>query len=120
MRSRWPILVEFAASLPSSMKVRGFTIKRILKKAVEPWLPHKIVYRQKRGFSVPIARWMRNELRPLMEDALGEERLKRQGIFDAAFVRGMLAEHLSGRADHRKALWTLLAFQLWHNRWSAA
>lgn len=113
-------LVEFAASLPSAIKVRAFTMKRILKQAVEPWLPRKIVYRQKRGFSVPIARWMRNELRPLMEDALSEERLKRQGIFDAAFVRRMLEELTTGRADHRKPLWTLLAFQLWHNRWNAA
>ncbi|MGE5325498.1 MAG: asparagine synthase (glutamine-hydrolyzing), partial [Deltaproteobacteria bacterium] len=113
-------LVEFAASLPSAMKVRAFTMKRILKQAVAPWLPRKIVYRQKRGFSVPIARWMRNELRPLMEDALGEERLKRQGIFDTASVRRMLAEHMSGRADHRKPLWTFLAFQLWHDRWNGA
>ncbi|HET7841186.1 MAG TPA: asparagine synthase (glutamine-hydrolyzing) [Terriglobia bacterium] len=110
-------LIEFAAGIPSSRKVRGFQLKRILKRAVSPWLPRKIVDRQKRGFSVPIARWMRQELRPLLEDALGEERLKRQGIFDAATVRRLLAEHWSGHADHRKALWMLLSFQLWHERW---
>jgi asparagine synthase (glutamine-hydrolysing) len=111
-------LVEFAAALPASLKVRGFQLKRILKKAVAEWLPHKIVYRQKRGFSVPIARWMRNELRPLLEESLGEEKLKRQGIFNATFVRRLLEEHWSGRADHRKALWMLLSFQLWHDRWA--
>ncbi len=113
-------LIEFAAAIPSAQKVRGFQLKRILKRAVAPWLPRKIVERQKRGFSVPIARWMRQELRPLLEDALGEERLKRQGIFDAATVRRMLAEHWSGHADHRKALWMLLSFQLWHERWAKA
>jgi asparagine synthase (glutamine-hydrolysing) len=111
-------LVEFAAGLPAELKVRGFKLKSILKKAVEPWLPRKIVYRQKRGFSVPIARWMREELRPLVDESLGEEKLKRQGIFNPKFVRRLLTEHWSGRADHRKTLWTLLSFQLWHSRWA--
>jgi asparagine synthase (glutamine-hydrolysing) len=110
-------LVEFAASLPAALKVRGFELKSIFKKAVEAWLPHKIVFRQKRGFSVPIARWMREELRPLVSDSLNEEKLKRQGIFNATFVRRLLQEHWSGHRDHRKALWTLLSFQLWHDQW---
>jgi asparagine synthase (glutamine-hydrolysing) len=57
-------LIEFAAGLPGDLKVRGFTLKRLLKKAAVQWLPHKIVYRQKRGFSMPISRWMRKEFRP--------------------------------------------------------
>jgi asparagine synthase (glutamine-hydrolysing) len=111
-------LVEFAAGLPTPLKVRRFELKHILKKAVEKWLPHKIVYRQKRGFSVPIAQWMRTELRPLLERTLEPEKLKRQGVFDATFVRRLVEEHGSGRADHRKALWTLLCFQLWYDRWT--
>ncbi len=110
-------LVEFAAGLPTSLKVRGFKGKYILKKAVEPWLPRKIIYRQKRGFAVPIASWIRNELRPLVEDALAEDKVKQQGLFNPAFVRQILGEHLAGRADHRKSLWTLLCFQLWYDRW---
>jgi asparagine synthase (glutamine-hydrolysing) len=113
-------LVEFAAGLPGSLKVRGFQLKSVFKKAVDKWLPHKIVYRQKRGFSVPIARWLREELRPLVGDLLREEKLKRQGVFNARFVNQLLQEHWSGRADHRKALWTLLSFQLWYDRWSGA
>lgn len=112
-------LVEFSAGLPASLKVRGFKLKYLLKKAVEKWLPHNIVYRQKRGFSVPIARWLREELRPLVDKSLGEEKLKRQGIFNARFVRNILEEHWSGRADHRRGLWTLLSFQMWHDRWSS-
>jgi asparagine synthase (glutamine-hydrolysing) len=113
-------LVEFAASLPAALRIRRFRLKSFFKKAVEDWLPHKIVYRQKRGFSVPIARWMREELRPLVSECLSEEKLKRQGIFNPPFVARLLGEHMSGRADHRKALWTLLSFQLWHDRWSKA
>jgi asparagine synthase (glutamine-hydrolysing) len=109
-------LIEYAAGLPSSLKVRGLTLKHILKKAVEKWLPREIVHRQKRGFSVPIASWMRGELRPLLEETLGEEKLRRQGIFNPGFVRRLLEEHWRGAADHRKALWTLLAFQAWRDR----
>ena len=110
-------LVEFAAGLPGDLKVRRFQLKYLLKKAAERWLPRSIVYRQKRGFTVPVAGWLRNELRPLVEETLGEEKLRRQGLLNAAFVRGLLAEHLSGRADHRRPLWTLLCFQLWYDRW---
>jgi asparagine synthase (glutamine-hydrolysing) len=110
-------LIEFAEGLPGRLKVNGFKLKYILKKAVERWLPKEIVYRQKRGFSVPIASWMRNELRPLVDETLGEEKLRRQGMFNTAFVRRLLNEHWSGKADNRKALWTLFSFQLWFDRW---
>ena len=109
-------LVEFAAGLPANLKVRRFRLKYVLKKAVESWLPDKVVYRQKRGFSVPIANWMRRQLRPLLEETLSEEKLKRDGLFDPTFVRNMLNEHWAHRADNRKALWTLLCFQLWYDR----
>jgi asparagine synthase (glutamine-hydrolysing) len=111
-------LIEFAEGLPGNLKVRRFQLKYILKKAVERWLPHEIVYRQKRGFSVPIASWMRNELRPLVDETLGEDKLRRQGMFNVAFVRGLLNQHWSGKADNRKTLWTLFCFQLWYDRWA--
>jgi asparagine synthase (glutamine-hydrolysing) len=110
-------LVQFAAALPSALKVRRFQLKYILKKAVETWLPHEIVYRQKRGFSVPIASWMRGGLKTLLDETLAEEKLKRDGLLNARFVRRLLQEHWSGRADNRKTLWTLLCFQLWYDRW---
>ena len=110
-------LIEFAEGLPGDLKVRGFKLKYILKKAVERWLPHEIVYRQKRGFSVPIASWMRNELRPLVDETLEGEKLRQQGMFNPEFVRRLLDEHWSGKADHRKTLWTLFSFQLWYDRW---
>ena len=110
-------LVQFAAALPAALKVRHWQLKYILKKAVEKWLPHQIVYRQKRGFSVPIAGWMKGGLRTLLDETLAEEKLKRNGLFNPGFVRRLLREHWNGKADHRKTLWTLLCFQLWHDRW---
>src|SRR5207237_7936583 len=88
-------LVEFAAGLPVCLKVRGLRLKYLFKKAAEKWLPREIVYRRKQGFSVPIADWMRAGLRPMLEETLGEEKLKRDGLFNAAFVRQMLEEHWS-------------------------
>ncbi len=110
-------LIEFAEGLPGSLKVRRFKLKYLLKRTVERWLPKEIVYRQKRGFSVPIASWMRNELRPLVDETLAEDKLKQHGMFTVSFVRGLLNEHWSGKADHRKTLWTLFMFQLWYDRW---
>ncbi|MGH9447953.1 MAG: asparagine synthetase B family protein, partial [Terriglobia bacterium] len=111
-------LIEFVAGLPVSLKVRHFQLKYLLKKAVEPWLPREIVYRQKRGFSVPIASWLRQDLRPVLEKMLSENRLKREGFFNPGVVRRLIDEHRCGKADHRKTLWTLLMFELWHEHWA--
>lgn len=111
-------LIEFAAALPSELKVRGWTMKYLLKKAVEPWLPREIVRRQKRGFSVPIADWIRGSLRPLVDETLDEAKLRREGVLNATVVRGLLEEHWSRRADHRKVLWAVLCFELWFQRWA--
>ena len=110
-------LIEFAAHLPISLRVRGFQLKYLVKKAVEPWLPRQIVYRQKRGFSVPTASWLRSGLEPLVNKMLSESRLKKQGLFDLRFVRRLVEDHRQGKADNRKALWTLLCFQLWYEHW---
>jgi asparagine synthase (glutamine-hydrolysing) len=111
-------LIEFAAGLPAALKVPTVQLKYLLKKAVSEWLPHQIVYRQKRGFSVPVAEWMRGELQPLLDETLGEEKLKRNGMFNTAFVRQLLREHWARQADHRRLLWPLFSFQLWYDRWA--
>jgi asparagine synthase (glutamine-hydrolysing) len=111
-------LIEFAAGLPAGLKVRRFQLKYLLKRAVEPWLPRRIVHRQKRGFSVPIAGWLRNEMQPMLKEMLSETRLRTQGLFNPVFVRRIMEEHRQGKADHRKTLWTLLMFQLWYEHWS--
>lgn len=104
---------EFAARLPVGRKLHGFKRKWLLKKAFAELLPDEILYRNKRGFQIPVAQWLRGRMRPLMEDLLSESTLKAQGIFNHQAVRALMDEHVSGRADLRKPLWTLLVFQLW-------
>jgi asparagine synthase (glutamine-hydrolysing) len=110
-------LVELAAHLPIDLKLRGLTRKYLLRRALAGRLPPEIIRRPKKGFSFPVARWLRAELRPLVLDLLSEDRLRRQGLFDVAQVSRVLADHFDARADNRKALWTLLVFQLWHARY---
>ncbi len=110
-------VVEFATSLPSAWKLRGWTTKYLLKQLALRLLPRHIVHRRKRGFAIPVAAWLRGPLRGLAEDLLAPERLRQQGIFDADAVSHLLREHVERRANHRKPLFTLLLFQLWHDRW---
>jgi asparagine synthase (glutamine-hydrolysing) len=113
-------LIEFAAAIPSKFKVRHFHLKYILKEAVRPWLPRRIVARQKRGFSVPTAALLRTTLSRTMDEAFEEDRLRSHGLFDSAWIRKLVREHREGTADHRKSLWTLLGFQLWYEQWGRA
>lgn len=110
-------LVEFAARIPAALKLRGFTRKYILRKAVGHLLPPAILARGKEGFSIPMKNWLRGELRPMMVDLLSAERLRRQGWFQAAYVERLMAEHLQGRANHSHRLWPLMVFQLWCDRY---
>ena len=106
-------LVEFALSMPSSYKVRGMTTKYLLKKAVGPLLPDNISKRPKKGFGIPVAKWLRNEFKDLVDELLSESYIVKQGIFEWQYIRNLLAEHDSGRFDRRKQLWTLFMFQWW-------
>ena len=109
-----PRVAEFAASLPCNYKLRGHKTKYILKKAVKQMLPPFVTRRGKKGFGVPVAEWLKVKLRPLARDLLSPERVRRAGVFNPAFVARLQDEHERGVANHRKLLWTLLMFELWH------
>jgi asparagine synthase (glutamine-hydrolysing) len=109
-----PLVAEFAASLPLNYKLRGRTSKFILKRAMNPLLPRFVTKRAKKGFGVPVAEWLKGKLRPLARDLLSPERIRNHGLFSPRFVEKLLNEHDRGLADHRKLLWTLLMFELWH------
>ena len=113
------VVLEVAAQMPLEMKLRGFTRKHVLRRIMKGVLPDRIVKRSKKGFNIPVAKWFRNELKPLLQDSLAESKIVRQGLFEPAAVSTMLDEHFSGRRDNRKHLWTLLIFQLWYDRWFA-
>ncbi|PWU23870.1 MAG: asparagine synthase (glutamine-hydrolyzing) [Candidatus Rokuibacteriota bacterium] len=110
-------LVEFLASVPPRLKLRRFDTKYLLKQAMAEVLPSGIVDRPKKGFGIPIAEWFKTVLREPLYDELSPGRLDRQGLFEPNEVQRLLSEHMSGRRDHRKPLWTLYMFQLWHRRW---
>jgi asparagine synthase (glutamine-hydrolysing) len=107
-------LVEFAASLPAGLKLRGLTRKYLLKRVARSLLPSQIVDRKKQGFPIPIAAWFRNEARPVLRDMLAPDTIRRRGLFAPAYVGRLMDEHESGRADHSVLLMGLLAVELWH------
>ncbi|HEX6283267.1 MAG TPA: asparagine synthase (glutamine-hydrolyzing) [Pyrinomonadaceae bacterium] len=109
-----PRVAEFAASLPCNYKLRGMKTKYILKKAVRDLLPDFVTRRGKKGFGVPVAEWLKFKLRPLARDLLSPERVRRAGVFNPTYVARLQDEHERGVANHRKLLWTLLMFELWH------
>ena len=109
-----PRVAEFAASLPGNYKLRGHKTKYILKKAVNELLPPFVTKRGKKGFGVPVAEWLKDKLRPLARDLLSPERVRRAGVFNPTYIARLQDEHERGVANHRKLLWTLLMFELWH------
>jgi len=110
-------LVEFMMRLPSKWKLRGFTSKYILKKAMKNRLPDEVINRPKKGFGVPIAKWVKGPLKELFGDLLSADRIRREGFLDSEYVTQLLQDHLLNRRDNRKQLWTLLVWELWVNRY---
>ncbi len=102
--------VEWAARLPPHLRLRGGDGKHVLKKALEPLVPHEVLYRPKQGFRVPLAEWFRGPLRARVREALLSGQVAACGLFDPGVVRGLVDQHQSGRHDHTAALWGLLAF----------
>ena len=102
---------EYAASLPNEFKLRGGEGKYLLKKALEPHLPNDIMYRAKKGFSIPLAAWLRGPLRQATRDAVLGARLLDTGIFERAYLEQLVTQHESGSADHSVALWSLMMFE---------
>ena len=110
-------LVEFVMGLPSRLKLKGFTLKYILKKAMKGWLPDEVINRPKKGFGVPIAKWVKGPLKGLFRDLLSSERIKREGFLNPEHVTTLLEDHLGNKRDNRKQLWTLLVWELWVDRY---
>ncbi|MBI4510287.1 MAG: asparagine synthase (glutamine-hydrolyzing) [Deltaproteobacteria bacterium] len=121
LEARAPLLdrriIELACRLALPLRMRGFDTKHLLKRAMKGILPNKTISRRKQGFAMPIGHWLKTELRPLMEADLATSRLRDEGLFSPQPVRRLVDEHVSGQADHRKPLWTLIAFQRWWQSW---
>jgi len=109
-------MIEMTARMPPDLKLRGFKRKYILKRALEKLLPHDVVWRKKAGFGAPIRSWLRGALRPLVEDLLAEETVRRRGLFQPAEVRRVIDANLSGREDYNLQVFQLLNLELWQRQ----
>lgn len=110
-------IAEFVFGLPYKMKYRNFRTKRLLKELMRGKLPDSILFRKKKGFGVPLSKWLREDLEPLCEKLLSKENLERQGLFDVEYVAKLKKDHIEEREDNRKQLWNLMIFQMWYNQW---
>lgn len=113
-------LMEYAASLPSSFKLRGNESKYIFKKINQDRLPYDVLYRKKQGFSIPLASWLRGELKEFARDILFSSSTVLNDYFYPEYINRLWNRHLSGRQDFAYPLWGLMMFALWHNRFLAA
>ena len=121
LRPKFPMLdpdvVAFCATIPSSLKIKGFSdVKYIERVAVEPLLPYEIVHRKdKLGHSIPLKNWMRENkiVHDFVMDILSEETLKRRGFFNPDYINEMISQHMNRSRNHSHRLWALVIFELW-------
>jgi asparagine synthase (glutamine-hydrolysing) len=106
-------LAELACSIPGSLKIRGTTLKYILRKVAQRYLPQKIIDRPKEGFVLPKNTWLRNGLRPMMQRELSVERLSGQGLFNGDYIASLINRFLEGDDRLTFKLWTLMIYQVW-------
>jgi asparagine synthase (glutamine-hydrolysing) len=118
LEARAPLLdhtfMEFAATLPADLKLRGSTTKYVFKQAVRPLLPDAVTSGPKKGFGIPLHRWFRHELRELAWDVLLDQRTVERGYLHRGSVERLLREHAQGVRDWADQLWNLLMLELWH------
>ncbi|HEX7176558.1 MAG TPA: asparagine synthase (glutamine-hydrolyzing) [Pyrinomonadaceae bacterium] len=106
-------LVEFSARLPERLKLRGWTTKYVLRRAMKGVLPEPILTRPKMGFPVPFGAWLRGRHRGVLDEYVLGERARARGIFEADFVGQLASEHVAGLRDHSSRLWSLVNFEVW-------
>ncbi|HET7343431.1 MAG TPA: asparagine synthase C-terminal domain-containing protein, partial [Methylomirabilota bacterium] len=106
-------VIETSLAIAPSVKTCGLRLKGLLKAAWADALPPAVLHHRKQGFMVPLARWLRGDLRPLLEDLLEPGRVRRRGLFRVEVVEALKAEHLAGRRSHADRLWTLMMAELW-------
>jgi len=108
-------LVEFATRLPDAMKLRGWTTKYVLRRAMRGVLPPQILTRKKMGFPTPIGSWFRGRFRRVLEEYILSERASERGVFNPSYVRELVDRHMAGE-NHGERLWMLVNFEIWQRR----
>ena len=109
-------LLEFAMSISSKYKLKGLTTKYLLKKIMKDKLPEEIIRGRKKGFSIPLSRWFRGDFASLLNEFLSEDIITKRRYFSYDVIKRLSSEHLSGKQDNSKQLWTLICFEVWHRQ----
>jgi asparagine synthase (glutamine-hydrolysing) len=107
-------MIEMAARMPPNLKLRGLKRKFVLKRALESVLPKDVIWRKKAGFGAPIRSWLRGPLRPMVDDLLSEETVRKRGLFRPSAVKSVIDANFSGREDFNLQVFQLLGLELWH------
>ncbi|MDP3804178.1 MAG: asparagine synthase (glutamine-hydrolyzing) [Candidatus Omnitrophota bacterium] len=108
---------EFALTIPSAFKLRNFNTKQILKDAFKNRLPPETIKKGKQGFAVPVAKWLKEDLKSLLLDAFDKKKIDREGIFDYAYIDNLVKDFQSGKRELRKEIWALFMFEMWYDKW---
>ncbi len=120
LEARVPMLakdvVEYVMGLPDEYKLKGKNRKRILKDAMRPLLPKGFERHPKSGFEIPVAQWLRHDMRSELERVLGRENIEQQGFFCYDFIERIKKEHYSGKQNRRDELWVLYVFEKWYEK----
>jgi asparagine synthase (glutamine-hydrolysing) len=106
-------LLEFAARLPFNMKSRNYQGKYLLRKVAARLLPPECLQKRKQGFAIPLAKWFREDFKPLMQDVIESRAFRERGVFNVGGVRDLFAKHLAGRHDFSELLWLVLTYEMW-------
>jgi asparagine synthase (glutamine-hydrolysing) len=118
IESRPPLVdykfVEYAASIPADLKLKGRNLKYILKKVAGRYLSDELINRKKQGFGFPMAIWMRTDLKDFLKRLFAQSRFVEIGVFSQDYMFRILDEHLSGKADHNFRLWILINLEFWY------
>jgi asparagine synthase (glutamine-hydrolysing) len=96
------------------MKLKGTTLKYLLKKVAARYLPQELIYREKQGFGFPIGIWLRTDLKDFLRTLIRQSRFVELGLFNRGYVHTIVDEHLSGKVDHSYRLWILINLEVWY------
>ena len=111
-------LVEYSVNLPLRYKING-TQKYLMKKLLERYIPHDIVYRKKWGFPAPVGDWLYKELRYMIDKWLSKDNIERTGVLHYPTVQKFVQAYLSGKKYHHKRVWSMIIFQMWFDKYLA-
>jgi asparagine synthase (glutamine-hydrolysing) len=110
-------LAEFAATIPTAVKVRGRTLKHVLKSIARRYLPAEMIDRPKMGFAVPVAEWINREWREMSQELVLGRRAQARGNFNPRYLSLIMDEHRRGRRNHGGLIWTLMVLEMWYRRY---